>query len=236
MRHALNQLQQPMRRRYAAPFGCAKRYEEAMKLLITIIMISFCSFALANECNEKMDKYLTLSESDPTGALQKYIADEDNCEDRDVLIGTLYVASGDLESGERFYKKSIEEEKALAFAYWQLAGLELSKSNLQGVIDYCQESLKHEKNYMCYRHSAIALTAAGRHDLVPDYFGVALKLNSNALSDTDLMSAVAFSYTELGKYELAKGAITLGIQNNPDAKSNPMFVQAYKNWKEKSGQ
>ncbi|TVO77088.1 tetratricopeptide repeat protein [Sedimenticola selenatireducens] len=206
------------------------------RFIFVLALFMYSPYSISSECDDKMAEYLDFAEKSPSDALEKYLANSDTCENRDVLAGTLYVMSGDLISGEKHYNKSIAEGKALAFAYWQLAGLELSRRNLQKVIDYCQESLKIEKHFMCYRHSGIALSLAGEHSLVPDYFGAAHQLNPNIFSDTDFMAYLAYSYTELGKYELAKGSITLAIKHNENAKQNAVFVDAYKNWKSKSGQ
>ena len=139
--------------------------------------------------------------------------------------------AGDTELGEKYYKKSIAEKKSTAFAYWQLAGLELSRGNTKQVIDYCKKSLAITPNYMCFRHAAIALTVSGSYDKARNMYISAYETNTSLFSDSDLVGAAMYSYVELNEIDMAKGLFELGRKNNKNAKNSSLFVQGVKHLK-----
>lgn len=204
----------------------AKLFERACRKGVTKACTLF-----NDDCDAKMSAYLDMAEINPDKAINELKNNTSKCEDKDVITGTIYVMAGDLNAGEKYYLKAVNENKSLAFAYWQLAGLELSRGNTNKVLDYCDKSLTVELNYMCFRHAVIAFTSTGDYQRARNMYKSAYELNANLFSDSDVVGAAIYAYTELGEIELAKGLVVLGIKNNPEAKNSSIFVQAYQNLK-----
>lgn len=107
----------------------------------------------------------------------------------------------------------------LGFALFALDELDAARTALERSIDL-QESAD------AYRTLTLVYYSQGEFEKSIDALNRGFSLNENLLGDRDFMVAGVRSYTELGRFDIARGLLAAMLKQNRAIKQDPEFLRA----------
>lgn len=107
----------------------------------------------------------------------------------------------------------------LGFALFALNDLDAARTALE-------QSIRLQESADAYRTLTLVYYKQGEFEKSIDALNRGFSLNENLLSDRDFMVAGVRSYTELGRFDIARGLLAAMLKQNRALKQDPEFLRA----------
>lgn len=183
-----------------------------MKIFITtMLLVSFYVSAVAAEG----DLGIKLAEK-ANLSLQVAAAD-------DVLDDAEY------EDLQAQYQHIIEKFPEWSEGYSGMATLAVMKNQCDDVIHYANIANSKQHNEMAYYSLTLCYTKTARYEEAVNAANTAIALNEALTKNSEFMIYSAFAFTEVGKYDVARGLLGMIMKEEPEIKSNKKFLLAGRN-------
>lgn len=145
----------------------------------------------------------------------------------------LQLALGDVELVQNRTEEAEEVYRRVALRYpeWSQGhhalGLALwMKGELEPAIVSLERANELNQSAATFRILTMAYYSTGNYESSADALNRAYSLDESISGDRDPMVAGIRSYTELGKYEVARGLLAMLLRANPDIRSDEEFLKA----------
>ena len=131
----------------------------------------------------------------------------------------------DMMEAERLSLKVIEDYPEWYGGYEQMGGIRFLQDNFEDAIKYPKMSVERGETALAYRNLVVAYHNIRNPTLSIESMKRAYELDEKLFGDKNMMLAVAVSYAQLKKFELARNSLAVLRQHRPDITENNDFNQ-----------
>jgi len=127
------------------------------------------------------------------------------------------------------YQHIIDQFPEWSEGYSGMATLAMMTNQCDAVIHYANTANSKQPDAMAYYALTLCYTKAARYEDAVGAANATISINEDLTKNSEFMIYSAFAFTEVGKFDVARGLLAMILKEKPEIKSNEKFLMTGRN-------